>query len=182
MNPKVYLSPIEEGHLVHYMRLSDDPELIEAMGWRPFEVGEKDRLLSAVEILTLPYRGEGRPVTFSIMTTEGDFPIGYVTLKGVDHEEARAELGIAIMDGRYRSGGYGSDALALIAEYAFQNLQLSSIGLTVFPANARAIGAYKNIGFRILDTLEGAWTLPNGEKADMLFMQLSKDDRMAAMT
>lgn len=173
MNFKIYLSPIEESHCVRYMSLSADPELIDTMGWRPFQAGEEERFLHTVEVLTLPRCGDGGAVTFSIVTTEGNCPIGYVTLKGINHEAALAELGIAIMDGRYRSGGYGSDALTLALDYAFHRLRLRTVGLTVFPSNTRAIGAYEKAGFRRTDVLEKAWTMPDGEQADMLLMECS---------
>lgn len=175
MSLKVYLSPIEESHIFQYMGLSDAPELISTMGWRPFETHEKDRFLHAVEILTLPCCGDGEPITFSIITTEGHFPIGYVTLKGIDYDKASAELGIAVMDSRYLSGGYGSEALTHAVDYAFNNLQLLTIGLTVFPSNARAIKAYEKVGFKIVAVLEKAWTMPGGEEVDMLLMELKKE-------
>lgn len=176
MNSRVYLSPIDDSHVSYYMSLSDDPELISAMGWRPFGTGEKGRFLKAVETLTVPYCGDSRPITFSMITTEGHLPIGYVTLKGINNDTASAELGIAVMDGRYRSGGYGSDALARVADYAFNTLQLQIIGLTVFPSNARAIRAYEKIGFTKVDVLKKAWIMPDGEHLDMLLMELKKDD------
>ena len=180
MDSKVYLSPIEESHLFQYMSLSDDPVLISTMGWRPFKTDEKDRFLSTIEILSLPYCVDSQPITFSIISTEENFSIGYVTLKGINYDKASAELGIAIMDSRYRSGGYGSEALTLVTEYAFNNLQLFIIGLTVFPSNSRAIRAYEKAGFKIVDVLEKAWTMPDGEQVDMLLMELKKDDKMAA--
>ena len=176
MNDNVYLTLLEEGHLIHYINLSHDPELINTMGWRPFEIDEQDRFLSAAEVLTLPYCGDGQPITFSIITTEGDFPIGYVTLKGMNDDNASAELGIAIMDSEYRCGGYGSEALTLAADYAFNGLQLLVIGLTVFPSNARAIKAFEKAGFEAVDVLENAWTMPDGEQCDMLLMELKKED------
>jgi RimJ/RimL family protein N-acetyltransferase len=175
MDPKVYLSPIEESHLFHYMSLSDAPELITTMGWRPFESNEKERFLNAVEVLTLPYCGDGQPITFSIITTEENLPIGYVTLKGINHDKATVELGIAVMDSRYLSGGYGSDALTVATDYAFNHLQLSTIGLTVFPSNVRAIKAYEKVGFKVVDVLEKAWTMPGGKKVDMLLMELKRE-------
>ena len=176
MDSRVYLSPLENSHVSHYMSLSDDPELISAMGWRPFGAGEKGRFLKAAETLTVPYCRDSRPITFSMITTEGHLPIGYVTLKGINNEKASAELGIAVMDGRYRSGGYGSDALARVADYAFNTLQLQIIGLTVFPSNVRAIRAYEKVGFTKVDVLKKAWVMPDGEHLDMLLMELKKDD------
>ena len=83
------------------------------------------------------------------------------------------------MDSRHRSGGYGSDVLFLATEYAFNNLQLSIIGLTVFPSNTRSIRAYEKIGFKIVDVLEKTWAMPDGEQEDLLLMEIIKDDNMA---
>lgn len=176
MNDNVYLALIEESHLINYINLSHDPELIDTMGWRPFEIDEQDRFLSAAEVLTLPYCGDGQPITFSLITVKGDFPIGYVTLKGMNDDNTSAELGIAIMDSDYRCGGYGSEALTLAADYAFNGLQLLVIGLSVFPSNARAIRAFEKAGFKTVDVLESAWTMQDGEQRDMLLMELKKDD------
>jgi RimJ/RimL family protein N-acetyltransferase len=95
-------------------------------------------------------------------------------LKGVNYEKAAAELGIAIMDSRYRSGGYGSEALTLAIDYAFNTLHVSLVGLTVFPSNIRAIRAYKKVGFEKVNILQKAWTMPNGEQVDMLLMEFRK--------
>ena len=176
MNRNVYLSLIEDNHLIHYMNLSHDPDLIETMGWRPFEIDEKDRFLSATEVLTLPYCGDDQLITFSIITIKGDFPIGYVTLKGINYDEASAEIGIAVMDSEYRGIGYGSEALALAIDYAFKNLPIGTIGLSVFPSNTRAIRAFEKVGFETADVLENTWTMPDGEQRDMLLMELKRED------
>jgi len=96
-------------------------------------------------------------------------------LMGINHVTAKAEIGIAIMDRKYRSGGYGTEALTLSADYAFNTLNLYSLGLTVFPSNSRAIRAYKKVGFKEVDILKDSWTMPSGEQVDMLLMELNKD-------
>jgi hypothetical protein len=111
MQRKLYLQPISDNHIYHYMGLSDDPELIESMVWRPFEIDEKDRFLSTIEILTLPYCGNGNAIAFSILTALKHIPIGYVSLKGIDQGKKFAELGIAIVNGNYRSSGPAATAL-----------------------------------------------------------------------
>ncbi|MCP4610381.1 MAG: GNAT family N-acetyltransferase [Planctomycetes bacterium] len=153
-NSKVYLSPIEESHILRYLSLSDDPDLISTMGWRPFNTDESDRFIRTVEVLTLPYCGNGQPFTFSIITSGECIPIGYITLKGVNNAKASVELGIAIMDAQYCSGGYGTNAISHAIDYAFNDMRMQTIGLTVFPSNIRAIKAYEKIGFKTTDVLE----------------------------
>lgn len=176
-NIGVYLSPLTDDHIAHLIGFSDDPELIDTMGWHPFRGNESERFIETIEILTLPDCGNGDPVTFCIIAHKHDVPIGYVTLKGIHNDKAKAEIGIAIMDRRYRSGGYGTEALKLAADYAFNTISLTNIALTVFPSNTRAIKAYKKVGFRTADILKKSWTMPNGEKIDMLLMELNVSKR-----
>jgi len=91
-----------------------------------------------------------------------------------------AELGIAIVDSKFRSEGYGTDALTLAVEYAFNDLKLRLIGLTVFPSNTLAIKAYTKVGFNNVEVLEKSWMMPSGEQMDMILMELKKDEWIAA--
>ena len=173
---KVFLAPMEKSHISRYMELSGDGDLIDTMGWRPFQPGEDERFLKAVEIVTLPSTRDRNPVTISIVAVEGNRPIGYVTLKGIDLAKGCAELGIAIMDQRYRSAGYGPDALCLAADYGFETLRLRVLGLTVFPSNTRAIRAYENAGFKGSGVLRNSWRMPDGQWRDMVAMELTRKD------
>jgi RimJ/RimL family protein N-acetyltransferase len=150
------------------------------MGWRPFADTETKRFLQAVETRTLPRGGDEPPAAFSIVDAEQARPVGYVVLKGIDSKRGSAELGIAIMDRRYRQKGCGSEALRLAAGHAFDQLGLKKIGLTVFPSNVRAIGAYRKAGFENAGVLPAAWTMPDGRTRDMLVMVLKRSDWAAA--
>lgn len=176
---RVCLAPLDDSHISRYMQLSDDPELVRTMGWRPFGVEEKERFLQSIEVLTLPYCGSGRPIALSIIGAEEGKPIGYVCLKGINENSSSAELGIAIMERGYRGQGYGTEALKLAVGYAFDRLRLRLIGLTVFPFNERAIKAYEKVGFRRREALKKSWLLDSGEYADMLLMEVTRDQWMA---
>ena len=172
---KVYLSPLQDEHIDHYMVLSGDPELIATMGWRPFGPDEKERFTQFSRVLSLPNLEGGKAIVFSIINTSDNEAIGYTSIKGISETEARAEVGIAIMEREYRGQGYGTEALRHVVDYAFNELGLTLLGLTVFPSNQRAIRAYKKVGFRKTEVLENSWLLPNEEYADMWVMELSRD-------
>jgi len=173
--PRVYLSPMQEAHLDRYMALSDDPELVDTMGWRPFCPDEKERFIEFSRVVTLPGLEGSRAVVFSIMSISDGKPIGYVSIKGISEVEGRAEVGIAIMEKESRGQGYGTEALELAANYAFTELGLNLLGLTVFLSNQRAIRAYEKVGFTQSDILKNSWLLPGGEYVDMCLMELSSD-------
>jgi len=172
---RVYLAPLEDEHIDHYMSLSDDPDLIATMGWRPFGPNEKERFIQCSQVLTLPNLDSDRVKVFSIICVTDDKAIGYVSVKGICETEARAEVGIAIMEREYRGQGFGTEALRQAVDYAFNKLGLKLLGLTVFPSNQRAIRAYEKTGFRKTQVLKDSWLLPSGEYTDMWLMELSRD-------
>lgn len=172
---RVYLAPLQQKHIDRYIQLSGDAELIATMGWKPFGLGETDEFLQRVQAPTLPYCGDGKPTIFSIMKTPGDKAIGFVTINGINETMAAAEIGIAIMERAYRGQGYGTEALRLAAQYAFDELNLSLLGLTVFLTNRRAIRAYERVGFQKKGTLKRSWLMPDGEYVDMWLMELTRD-------
>ncbi len=132
--------------------------------------------MRTIEVITVPKIKTGKTITFSIVACKHQQHIGYVTLKGLSEKTSHAELGIAIMDGLYRSQGYGSQALKHARNYAFEKLNLSEIILTVFPSNITAIRAYKKVGFQQIRCLKKHWIMPNGQKADLLLMRLLRQN------
>ena len=173
-NQRVYLTPFDDKHVTRYMQLSDDPELVLTMGWRPFHVEDKERFLQTMRVLTLPYCGNSPVISFSISCAEEDKPIGYICLKGINQNNSSVELGIAIIEKEYRSQGYGTEALKLAVRHAFDMLGLELIGLTVSPFNHRAIKAYEKVGFKKRGILEKSWLLASGDYIDMWLMELTR--------
>ncbi len=59
----------------------------------------------------------------------------------------RAEMGIAIQDKTQWNRGLGTDAVRLVLDYAFNDLDLNRVELTTDEENARAIRCYEKSGF-----------------------------------
>ena len=85
---------------------------------------------------------------FHLRTIEGDQLLGFVVLFNLKWRNQTAELAIGIGAKEYRGKGYGQDALNLILNYAFSELCLRRVSLTVLEYNARAIRAYERVGFQ----------------------------------
>lgn len=170
----VHLAWLEEEHIDRYLPLSDDPVLLETMGWKPFDPDEKDRFLNYVENTTVSFLMGGRTVALSIISNEDNTPIGYLSIKGVREGGTGAELGIAIMDKDYRGRGLGAEALRQAVNYAFHELELSVLVLTVFPSNVAAIRTYEKLGFRKTELLKESYELPDETFADMWLMELCR--------
>ncbi|WP_375492768.1 GNAT family N-acetyltransferase [uncultured Jatrophihabitans sp.] len=86
-------------------------------------------------------------VGFAIETLdEPPVLLGTVHLRGVRAKDRSASLGIALA--REHTGhGYGTDATRLIVDYAFREMALHRIELTVAPFNQAGIRAYEKAGF-----------------------------------
>lgn len=100
---------------------------------------------------------------FAIVLEEGDRLIGNCGIKEIDWRRRCGEVGLFIGSEADRGKGYGKEALRLLLGYCFETLNLHNVELHVFSFNARAIAAYKSVGFREAGRrreayfLHGAW-------------------------
>lgn len=85
---------------------------------------------------------------FGIRRLDDDALIGYVTVGEILWAHRSAWLTIAIGERANWGKGYGGEALRLALLFAFRELNLRRVQLTVFEYNARAIAAYERLGFR----------------------------------
>jgi RimJ/RimL family protein N-acetyltransferase len=91
----------------------------------------------------------GRDGAHFAMEAEGKF-IGQCALFGMDECKGvnrNAALGIGIGDKAYWGKGYGREAVGLLLDYAFRDLNLHRVWLTTHGANERAIRCYRACGF-----------------------------------
>jgi RimJ/RimL family protein N-acetyltransferase len=105
---------------------------------------------------------------FSIRALADDRLIGFVGLwLNLIHSEAWVGIGIGERD--YWGKGYGTDAMKLVVQYAFEELGLQRVSLGLHEYNARALKSYEKVGFR----LEGRTrkdVLREGRRTDTFWM------------
>ncbi|WP_377890191.1 GNAT family N-acetyltransferase [Alkalihalobacillus sp. R86527] len=85
--------------------------------------------------------------SYMIQTSENDTPIGIVSLINIDLKNRNAECIIDIGNVDYWGKGYGTEAMNVLLEYSFCELNLHKITLRVFSYNERAIKLYERLGF-----------------------------------
>jgi RimJ/RimL family protein N-acetyltransferase len=56
-------------------------------------------------------------------------------------------MGVGIGEPQYRGKGYGTEATQLLLKYAFHEINLHRVQLTVFAYNLSAIAVYEKLGF-----------------------------------
>lgn len=85
---------------------------------------------------------------FVIRTLDSDTPIGYVELDGILWTHRAGGVSIAIGEAKHWGKGYGYEAMQLMLRFAFDELNLHRVQLTVFSYNKRAIALYEKLGFQ----------------------------------
>lgn len=114
-------------------------------------------------------------IQFMIRTLDGDETIGFVGLDGISWHNGNSWVGIGIGERENWSKGYGTDAMHIIARYAFEELGLHRLSLNVFAYNTRAIRSYEKIGYqvegRVLEAIHR-----DGQRWDIIFMGLLHEE------
>ena len=108
-------------------------------------------------------------VIFAIKLKSNDKLIGTCQLFDIDSLSQIAELQIRIGDISEQSKGYGSEAIELLTEFGWRDLNLRKIYLYVFFDNKRAISVYKKLGFIQEGNLKNH-SFVNGEYKDLYIM------------
>lgn len=112
---------------------------------------------------------------FTIRAAADNQLLGDINLDvvGWNARDAYAGLGIGPRD--FWGKGYGTEAMNLILQYAFTEVNLRRVTLTVFEYNLRAIRSYEKAGFRVEGRLRGT-ILREGKRWDVLYMGILRDE------
>ncbi len=172
---KIFLASMKESHLKHLIKLAQDPSLLDLMGWDTFfELEETNNFIEAIADYSLPYSRKSQPLVFGVYSNLEDFPVGYAVLKGLNMDLFTAEIGVAIIDKKYRNKGYGRLALKRLVDYAFEELNIKIIGAAILSSNKTSINMCLRVGFAVREIMYESWTMPNGELVDMAWMEIKK--------
>jgi len=113
---------------------------------------------------------------FSIRKLDDDRLLGDINLDVINDWGSRDSfVGIGIGNREDWGKGYGTDAMKIILRFAFTELNLRRVTLTVFEYNPRAIRSYEKTGFHHEGRLRGA-LLRDGKRWDMLYMGILAED------
>ncbi len=112
---------------------------------------------------------------FMIRTLEDNKLIGEIDLDGIRWSHGDAWVGIGIGERDCWDKGYGSDAMNILLRYAFTELNLHRVTLTVFEYNPRAIRAYEKAGFQ-LEGRARQFIHRDGNRWDLIFMGILREE------
>ena len=161
---RLEMTALEESDAPIIARWFDDPEFV-----RRFEaVPARPRAAAEIQGLILTARDSQDDYLFGFRLRGIRSLVGYGALDGINWRNRVAWLAVALSSD-YWGRGLGREAVRLMLGYAFGELELHRVQLTVFATNAPAIRLYEGIGFQ----REGAYReflQRDGQRVDLLLM------------
>lgn len=112
---------------------------------------------------------------FTIVDRATNRSIGRCLLFAVNAVDRCAMLGIAIGEREFRGKGYGTEAVRLLLDYAFNLLNLNNVMLGVYAFNQAAIHCYRKVGFQEIGRRRQA-RIVGGRAYDLILMDLLAEE------
>ncbi len=117
-------------------------------------------------------------LSFSIHTLAANRLIGLIGLHTVFWSHREAFMGIEIGERAFWGKGYGTDALRVLLRYAFEEVNLQRVALSVLEGNERAVRSYAKCGFRYEGRQRQAWAYEE-RRWDEIYMGLLREEWQA---
>lgn len=163
----VRLRAPERGDLPTFVRWFNDPEATQfLLRGPPMCLEEEERWYADL------IKREDK--VFCIETVEGKL-IGNICIIHIDWTNRKAEIGVMIGEKDHWDRGFGTEAISLLLEYAFEELNLERISLYCDETNLRAQRCYQKCGFQV-EGKHRHHRLRNGVFIDDVVMSIMKGD------
>jgi hypothetical protein len=114
-------------------------------------------------------------IMFLIRANEDDRIIGFANLDYISWTHGDSYMGLGLGDKTCWGKGYGTEAMNILLRYAFTELNLHRMSLTVFEYNERAIRMYQKCGFKV-EGLNRDYHFRDGRRWDLVSMGILRDE------
>lgn len=169
----VRLRAIEREDIPRFVRWMNDPDVIEFLLMNsPLSKAMEERWFES-QLATPPHMGQ--ILAIEVLENDEWVHIGNTGLHNVETVHSSAEFGIMIGEKAYWNKGYGREALRLILQHGFGNLNLHRIYLYVFENNLRGIRVYETVGFKREGVLRDD-VYKNGRYLNVLIMSILRSE------
>lgn len=98
-------------------------------------------------------------VFFGIFLKKSKLHIGNIKLEPIDWKKNVATIGMVIGDKYYWGKGLAVEALKLLLEWSYKNINMEIVNLGVSIENKAAIRAYKKAGFKVVEKTPKAYRM-----------------------
>jgi RimJ/RimL family protein N-acetyltransferase len=168
---KVRIRGLERTDLDEIMKWVNDPEVTITLDSfvYPMSKGEEEKWLE--DRITKP---DDKAKNFVIETKEGVY-LGGIGLLNINWRHRHAEVGIVIGKKEHWNRGYGTDAMMVILDLAFNKMNLHRVYLRVHAGNLGGIKSYEKCGFK-KEGVEREAAFVDGKYADVIFMGILEEE------
>ena len=142
--PKIRLTALARDGLPTMVRWYHDPEFARLLDSSPAYPKTEDMLTQWLE----GRQKASDAFIFAIRLLDDDGLLGTVELSGIEWTNQVGWVSIGLGDSANWGKGYGNEATRLTLTFAFSELNLHRVQLTVFNYNQRAINLYQKLGFQ----------------------------------
>jgi RimJ/RimL family protein N-acetyltransferase len=168
---RIFLRAFEETDVENLVNWRNDPEITNNLGGSTFYVStirEKEWVRTAAT-------KDQNDIRLAICLIENKKHIGNINLTSINWINRSAEFSVFIGEKIEWSKGYATEAIKLMLNYAFFELNLHRVYLTVKSDNHKAIKLYKKLGFKQEGVLRES-VYKNGIYHNMVSMSLLKTE------
>lgn len=138
---QIYLRPITADDSEMVVRWRNKPAVVENFIYRkPVSIMEHESWLANKVFKGLVHQ-------FVVCENEKDIPLGSVYLQNFEEEHRRAESGIYLGEDRAYGRGIGTEAVRLMAEYAFGELGMHKLTARVLAYNTASRRLHEKAGY-----------------------------------
>jgi len=165
---KADLRTLEQDDAEFLRNLNNNPEIRKYLGRvpRPKSVKQQETGISS--------KTESDDIIQFIIESEGD-RVGTIAVFGINETYGSAEVGAFMIHPKYHGKGIGTEAMELILEYSFDNLNLHRIEGGYIESNTASKAVQEKFGFK-KEGRERDAVFRNGEYKDIIRMSLLEDE------
>jgi RimJ/RimL family protein N-acetyltransferase len=118
---------------------------------------------------------------FAIRSKDDNRLLGYARIEGIEWIHGTGNLRLAIGDPAERGKGYGSDALQLVLNFAFREINLYRLSALVGGDNPGAVRFFGRHGF-VEEVRRRKAILRDGQSFDLVHLGILRDEWLSKVT
>jgi len=106
-----------------------------------------------------------------VISDKENNPLGLIDIFDFDFKNKRAGIGILIRDKERRGKGYGAEAISLLVDYCFKQLNLHQLYCNINETNEPSLRLFKKAGFKTIG-LKKDWNFSSEGFTNEYLLQL----------
>lgn len=170
MKSRIYLRALELDDYKISVKWRNDDSITNLLGGSKWFVSmetEKQWVQNAIM--------QNKDIRLAICTVDKDLYIGNIYLTGIDYLNRKAQTQILIGNRDYWNNGYGTEAMHLLLDYAFNYKNLRRLEAIVLEDNVGSRKMHEKLGYKKEGTLRQS-VYKNGQYKNQILFALLKTE------